>query len=64
LVVGSHHVESLLDTQMKGATHVTGNVPTEGAEATRHRAPSLHLAFLNLLARLEGGGPQLVQLLL
>jgi hypothetical protein len=30
------------------------------AEATRHRAPSLRLAFLDLLAGLEGGGPQLL----
>jgi hypothetical protein len=64
LVVGSHHAESLLDTQVKGAAHVPGNVPTEGAEATRHRAPSLRLTLLDLLARLEGGGPQLLQLLL
>jgi hypothetical protein len=64
LVVGSHHTESLLDTQVKGAVHALGNVPTEGVEATRHRAPSLRLAFLDLLARLEGGGPQILQLLL
>jgi hypothetical protein len=30
----------------------------------RHRAPSLCLAFLNLLAGLEGGSPQLLQLML
>jgi hypothetical protein len=64
LVVGSHHAESLLDTQVKGAAHAPGNMPAEGAEATRHRAPSLHLALLDLLARLEGGGPQLLRLLL
>jgi hypothetical protein len=64
LVVGSHHAESLLDTQMKGLAHTPGDVPTESAEATRYRAPSLRLAFLDLLARLEGGGPQLLQLLL
>jgi hypothetical protein len=62
--VGSHHAESLLDTQVKGAAHTSGNVPTEGAEATRHRAPSLRLALLDLPARLEGSGPQLLQLLL
>jgi hypothetical protein len=62
--VGSHHVESLLDTQVKGAAHAPGNVPTEGAEATHHRAPSFRLALLDLLARLEAGGSQLLQLLL
>jgi hypothetical protein len=64
LVVGSHYAESLLDTQVKGVAHAPGDVPTEGAEATRHRAPNLRLAFLDLLARLEGSGPQLLQLLL
>jgi hypothetical protein len=60
LVVERHHVEGLLDTLVKGTAHALGNVPAEGAEATRHRAPDLHLAFLDLLARLEGGGPQLL----
>jgi hypothetical protein len=41
-----------------------GDVPAEGGEATCHRAPGLHLTFLDPLARLEGGGPQLFQLLL
>jgi hypothetical protein len=63
LVVGSHHAEGLLDTQVKGAAHALGNVPAEGAEATSHRALGLHLAFLDPLACLEGGGPQLLQLL-
>jgi hypothetical protein len=39
-------------------------MPAEGAEATRHRSPSLRLAFLDLLAGLEGSGPQLLELLL
>jgi hypothetical protein len=39
-------------------------MPAEGVEATRRRAPSLRLAFLDLLAGLESGGPQLLQLLL
>jgi hypothetical protein len=62
--VRSHHAEGLLDTQVKGATHWPGNVPAEGAEATHHRAPVLHFALFDPLARLEGGGPQLLQLLL
>jgi hypothetical protein len=60
----SHHAEGLLDAQVKGAAHALGDVPAEGAEATCHRAPGLHLAFLDPLAHLEGGGPQLFQLLL
>jgi hypothetical protein len=48
----------------KSAMHTTGDMPTESTKATRHRAPSLHLAFLDLLAGLKGGGPQLLQLLL
>jgi hypothetical protein len=62
--VGGHHTKRLLDTQVKGAAHAPGDVPTEGAEAARHRGPSLCLAFLDLLACLEGGGTQLLQLLL
>jgi hypothetical protein len=57
LVVGGHHAESLLDTQVMGATHTPGDVPTEGTEVAHHRAPSLRLAFLDLPACLEGGGP-------
>jgi hypothetical protein len=49
---------------MKGTAHALGNVRAEGVEATRHRAPGLHVAFINPLARLESGGPQLLQLLL
>jgi hypothetical protein len=30
--VGSHHAESLLDTQVKGVAHAPGNVPTKGAD--------------------------------
>jgi hypothetical protein len=64
LVVRRHHAESLLDAQVKGATHAPGDMSTEGTEATHHRAPSLRLAFLDPLAGLEGGGLQLLQLLL
>jgi hypothetical protein len=49
---------------MKSATHTPGDVPAESAKAARHAAPNLCLAFLDLLAGLEGGGPQLLQLLL
>jgi hypothetical protein len=49
---------------VKGATHAPGDVPTKGTQATRRRAPGLRLAFFDRLAGLEGGGPQLFQLLL
>jgi hypothetical protein len=62
--VRRHHAKGLLDAQMKSATHTSGDMPAESTKATRHRAPSLRLAFLDLLAGLEGGGPQLLQLLL
>jgi hypothetical protein len=62
--VGRHNAESLLDAQVKGAAHAPGDMPTEGAEATCYRPPSLRLPFLDLQAGLEGGGPQLLQLLL
>jgi hypothetical protein len=39
-------------------------MPTEGAKATCQRTPGLRLAFFNFLVDLEGGGPQLLQLLL
>jgi hypothetical protein len=39
-------------------------MPLESAEATHQRAPGLRHALLNLLADLEGGGLQLLQLLL
>jgi hypothetical protein len=44
--------------------HAPGDVATKGVEAARHRAPGLRLAFLDFLAGLEGGGSQLLQLLL
>jgi hypothetical protein len=34
--------------------HTPGNMPAQGAEATRHGAPGLRFAFLDALARLEG----------
>jgi hypothetical protein len=49
---------------VKGAAHALGDVPAEGTETTRHGAPGLRLAFFNPLARLEGSGLQLLQLLL
>jgi hypothetical protein len=49
---------------VKGAAHTLSDVPAQSVETTRHRAPGLHLTFLNPLARLEGGGLQLFQLLL
>jgi hypothetical protein len=64
LVVRRHHAKGLLDAQVKGAAHAPGDMPAESTKATRHRAPSLCLAFLDLLAGLEGGNPQLLQLLL
>jgi hypothetical protein len=62
--VRRHHAKGLLDAQVKGTVHAPGDMPAKGAEATRHRALSLRLAFLDLLAGLEGSGPQLLQLLL
>jgi hypothetical protein len=44
---------------MKSAEHAPGDVPTNGAEAARHRTPGLRLALLDFLAGLEGGGSQL-----
>jgi hypothetical protein len=64
LVVGRQHAEDILNAQVKGAVHALGNMPAEGTEPTCHRAPGLHLAFLDLLACLEGGGLQLLQILL
>jgi hypothetical protein len=64
LVVGDHHAKGFLNSQVKGAARALGNMPVEGTKATRHRAPGLHITLLDLLARLEGGGPQLLQLLL
>jgi hypothetical protein len=62
--VGDHHTEGLLDTQVKGAVQALGNMPAEGAKATHHQALGLHIALFDLLSCLEGGGPQLLQLLL
>jgi hypothetical protein len=56
--VGHHHAKGLLDAQVKGAAHALRDMPTEGAQATRQRAPGLRLALFNFLADLEGGGPQ------
>jgi hypothetical protein len=44
--VGRHHAEGLPHAQVKGAAHALGDVPAEGALATRQRAPGLRLAFL------------------
>jgi hypothetical protein len=62
--VRHHHTMDLLDPQVKRAPHTLGDVPAQGAEVTRRGAPGLCLAFLNALARLEGGGLQRFQLLL
>jgi hypothetical protein len=64
MVLRRHHAEGFLNAQVKGAAHTLGSVPAEGAEATRHRALGLHLAFLDPLARLEGSDPRFFQLLL
>jgi hypothetical protein len=42
---------------VKGAAQALGDMPADCAKATRHRGPGLHVALLNRLARLEGGGP-------
>jgi hypothetical protein len=62
--VTRHHAKGLLDAQVKGAAHAPGDMPAESTKVTHHRAPSPRLAFLDLLAGLEGGNPQLLQLLL
>jgi adenylosuccinate lyase len=41
LVVGRYHAENLLNTQVKGAAHTLGDMPAEGAEATRQVAIEL-----------------------
>jgi hypothetical protein len=64
LEMGRHHTKSLLDAQVQGAVHALGDMLVEGAQATLQRGPGLRLAFFNLLADLEGGGPQLLHLLL
>jgi hypothetical protein len=57
--VGPHHAEGLLDAQVKGAVHAPRDMPAEGPQATCQRAPGLRFAFLDRLAGLEIGGPQL-----
>jgi hypothetical protein len=54
--VRHHHAKGFLDPQMKGAAHALSNVPAQSTETTRRGDPGLCLAFLNPLARLEGGG--------
>jgi hypothetical protein len=49
---------------MEGTAHALGDMPPKGAQAARQRAPGLCLALLDPLVGLEGGGPQLLQLLL
>jgi hypothetical protein len=46
------------------AVHTLGNMPAQGAKTTRHGTLDPRLAFLDALARLEGRGLQLFQLLL
>jgi hypothetical protein len=62
--MGPHHAEGLPDTMMEGTSHALGDVPPEGMQAARQRAPGLCLTLLDLLAGLEGGGLQRLQLLL
>jgi hypothetical protein len=64
LIVRHHHAKRLLDPQVKGAVQALSDMLAKGTKATRHRAPGLHVALLDLPTRLEGGGPQLLQLLL
>jgi hypothetical protein len=61
--VRPHYAEGLLDAQVKGSAHAPRDVPAEGTQATRQRAPGLRFAFLDRLAGLKSGGPQLPQLL-
>jgi hypothetical protein len=62
--MGPHHAEGLLDAKVEGTAHALGDVPPEGAQVARQRAPGLRLALLDPLAGLEGGGLQCLQLLL
>jgi hypothetical protein len=62
--VGPHHTEGLPDAKMEGTAHALGDMPHEGAQAARQRAPGLCFALLDLLAGLEGGDLQRLQLLL
>jgi hypothetical protein len=59
-----NHAKGLPDPQVKCTAHMLGDVPAQGAQTACHGTPSLRLAFLNTLARLEGGGLQLLHLLL
>jgi hypothetical protein len=62
--VRPHHAEGFLDAQVKSAAHPPRDVPAKSTQAARQRAPDSRFALLDLLAGLEGGGPQLLQLLL
>jgi hypothetical protein len=62
--MGPHYAEGLPDAKEEGTTHALGDVPPEGAQAARQRAPGLRLVLLDPLAGLEGGGLQRLQLLL
>jgi hypothetical protein len=42
---------------VKGVVQALGDMLAKGAKATRRRASGLHVALLDLLTRLEGGGP-------
>jgi hypothetical protein len=53
-----------LDPQVERAPHTLGNMPAQGTKTTCHGTPSLCLAFLDALARLEGRDLQLFQLML
>jgi hypothetical protein len=61
--MGCHHAEGLLDAQVKGVAHALGDMPPKGAQATRQRTLGLRHALLDLLADLEGGGLQILQIL-
>jgi hypothetical protein len=56
--------QGLSGSQVKGAAHSLIDVPAQSAEMTHHGTLGLRLAFLNPLARLEGGGLKLLQFLL
>jgi hypothetical protein len=62
--VRHHHAKGFLDSQMECVAHELSNVPAQSAKTTLHGTSGLRLAFLNVLARLEGDGLQLFQLLL
>jgi hypothetical protein len=62
--VRHHHAKGFLNPQVKCVPHTLGDVPAQGVKTARHGTFGLHLAFLDALARLKGGGLQLFQLLL